>query len=274
MIRTIIFGCLFLGFYLLFYQAQLLEWICGSLKKTQGDMDMAARQKGLENKRRLSKIKEQHALWFRLKQWLYYSGIRQRFPGITPEFWVSGNLVVIGLVSLFSKVFLGIREMFIIIFAFIGAQLLLLQYLRLRNMRAVNENLMKLLKLLGNYRITVPEVANVFHHVSRYMEEPIRTTLEECYLETLVTGDVGMALLSMEEKIEHPQFKALARNIEIAVRYRADFTTLINGSRHSMIEYLHLAQKKKTMLHSIVLKTLLLIGIVLLLFIGFQRVYA
>ena len=274
MIGTIIFGCLFLGFYLLFYQAQMLEWICGSLKKTQGDMDMAARLKALENKRRLAEIKEKYALWFRLKQWLYYSGIKQRFPGITPEFWVSGNLVVIGLVSLFSKIFLGIGEMIVITSAFIAAQLLLMQYLRSRNMRAVNENLMKLLKLLGNYRITAPEVANVFHHVSRYMEEPIRTTLEECYLETLVTGDVGMALLSMEEKIEHPQFKAFARNIEIAVRYCADFTALINGSRHSMMEYLHFAQKKKTMLRNIALKTLLLIGIVLLLFMGFQRVYA
>lgn len=274
MIRIIIFGCLFLGFYLLFYQAQILEWKCGYLKKTQKDMDMAAKQKGLENKRQLSKIKEQHALWFRLKQWLYYSGIRQRFPGITPEFWLAGNLVVIGLVSLFSKIFLGIREMFVITSAFIMVQSLLLQYLRSRNMRAVNENLMKLLKLLGNYRITAPEVANVFHHVSRYMEEPIRTTLEECYLETLVTGDVGRALLSMEEKIEHPQFKAFARNIEIAVRYCADITALINGSRHSMMEYLRIEQKKKAMLRNIALKTLLLIGIVLLLFIGFQRVYA
>lgn len=270
MIRTIIFGCLFIGFYLLFYQAQILEWICGSLKKTQGDMDMASKQKGLENKRRLSKMKERHALWFWLKQWLHYSGIRQRFPGITPEFWVAGNLMVIGLVSLFSKALLGIRERFIIVAAFIVAQLLLLRYLRFRNIRAVNENLMKLLKLLGNYRITAAEVANVFHHVSRYMEEPIRTALEECYLETLVTGDVGRALLSMEEKIEHPQFKALARNIEIAVRYCADLTALINGSRHSMIEYLRLTQKKKTMLRNIALKTLLLIGIALLLFMEFQ----
>ena len=49
MLKIVIFCCLSGGFYLLFYQERILAWISGILKKTQADMDLAARQRGLGN---------------------------------------------------------------------------------------------------------------------------------------------------------------------------------------------------------------------------------
>ncbi len=67
MLKVVIFCCLLGGFYLLFYQGRILAWISGILKKTQSDMDVAARQRGLENRKQLMELQVNHSLWFRLE---------------------------------------------------------------------------------------------------------------------------------------------------------------------------------------------------------------
>lgn len=260
MLKVIIFSCLLGGFYLLFYQGRILGSISRFLKKTQTDMDLAARQRGLENRRQLMELQENHSLWFRLERLLYYCGIRQRFPGMSAEIWVAGGLAATGALFLIATAFGGIKAALCIIAAAMTAEAALLRYLRARNLRAVNDNLMKLLDFLGNYSITASEVTGTLDQVSRYMEEPIRTALEECYLEAQVTGDTGTALLSMADKVEHPKFQELARNMEISVRYCADFTALVSSSRRSMREHLRIAQERKAMLREAIVNMALLLA--------------
>lgn len=260
MYKIILFCCLFTGFYLLFHQGRILAWIRGVLKKTQTDMDLAARRRGLENRRQLMELQENHSLWFRLERLQYYSGIRQRFPAMSVEIWVAGNVVVLGMLFLTAMVFGGIRAALPVSAAGLAAEVVLLRYLRARNLRRVNDNIMKLLDFLGNYSITAAEVTGVLDQVSRYMEEPIKTALEECYLEAQVTGDAGTALLSMADKVEHPKFQELARNMEISIRYCADFTALVNSSRRSFREHLRIAQERKGMLREAVVNMALLLA--------------
>lgn len=68
-----------------------------------------------------------------------------------------------------------------------------------------------------------------------------------------------MALLAMAEKIEHPQFRELARNMEINVRYCADFSALVSGSRRSMRDYLKTSQERKNMLREAAVNMALLL---------------
>lgn len=258
MLKIIIFACLFLGFCLLFYQGRILEKITGFLKKTQTDMDMAARQRGLENRKRLLELQQDHTVWFRVERLLYYSGIRLRFPEITAEIWMTGSLMTMGGLFFIAAAFFGIKAALAVTAVLMAAAAVLLQCLRVRNLRAVNDSLMKLLDFLGNYSITAGEVTGVLDQVSRYMEEPVRTVLEECYLEAQVTGDTGIALLSMADKVEHPKFQELVRNMEISVRYCADFSALVNSSRRSMREYLRNTQERKSMLREAVVNMALL----------------
>lgn len=260
MLKIIIFSCLLGGFYLLFYQGRILGDINRFLRKTQTDMDLAARQRGLENRKQLLELQENHSLWFRLERLLYYSGIRQRFPGMSAEIWVAGGLAVTGALFLIAAAFGGFRAALCITAAVLAVEAALLRYLRARNLRAVNDSLMKLLDFLGNYSITAAEVTGTLDQVSRYMEEPIKTALEECYLEAQVTGDTGIALLSMADKVEHPKFQELARNMEISVRYCADFTALVNSSRRSMREHLRIAQERKAMLREAIVNMALLLA--------------
>lgn len=79
-----------------------------------------------------------------------------------------------------------------------------------------------------------------------------------------------MALLAMAERIEHPKFKELARNMEVSVRYCADFSVLVNSSRRSLREYLRVAQERRGMLREGAINLALLAGmsVVVLLIVG------
>ena len=125
---------------------------------------------------------------------------------------------------------------------------LILSTLRAGELRSVNENLLKCLNFLGNYSLTAGEITMVLGQVSRYMEEPLKGALEECAYEAQTTGDSSLALLSMAERIEHPKIKELARNLEISLRYMADLTALVDGSRRSAREYLRMEEERKGML--------------------------
>ena len=127
-------------------------------------------------------------------------------------------------------------------------------------MRAVGENLMKLLDFLGNYSVTSGDVISVFGQVGKYVEEPLQSALEQCCVEAQTTGDVGLALLSMADKIEHPQFKELVRNIEVSSRYSADFSVLVAFSRRSVREYLKNCRERKNLLREAAINMVLLLG--------------
>ena len=101
---------------------------------------------------------------------------------------------------------------------------------------------------------------SVFGQISKFMDEPLQSALEQCCVEAQTTGDVGMALLSMAERIEHPQFKELVRNIEVSSRYSADFSVLVQFSRRSMREYLKSVRERKSLLREAGINMTLLLG--------------
>ncbi len=267
----ILFLLLFHGFFFLFHEIGLLKQIEKLLQRTREDMNAASRQRVLEGRRQLLELKEKHSVLFTLEQMLQYSGLKVRLPGLTVEWWIAGNAVV------FSVLFIGIWILagFLPAAAAAGlaaaAEASVLQALRTVNLRRVNNDLMKLLDFLGNYSITAADAAGVLSQVSRYMGEPLRSVLDACSYEAQTTGDAGLALLSMAEKIEHPKFKELARNMEISIRYCADFSALVAGSRRSLREYLRVSQERKGMLREAAVNMLLLLGMsaIVLITVGF-----
>lgn len=259
--KGILFLTLLLGFWFLFSEIRLLEHMLELMRRTRWDMDAAARQRALEGRRRLLYLQQEHTLFYGLEQELNYSGLKLRFPGLTAELWIAGNLAAAAAVFVSLSLCFGIWGAVIGNAALLAGEWAVLRYLRAANLRAVNEHLMKLLDFLGNYSITAGDVAGVFHQVSRYMEEPLKSALDSCYYEAQTTGDTAMALLSMAEKIEHPKFKELVRNMEVSLRYCADFTALVAGSRRSLREYMRVSQERKGMLREAFVNMSLLIGL-------------
>lgn len=260
MILTMVFCMLFSGFALLFGEIRLLEKVGRLLQRTQSEMDEAARRRGLEERQKLVQLQQEHTLWTILERKLNYTGLKLRFPWLTAEIWIVGNLLAAAATAIFLLAVAGLPAVFWGLLVLFGCEAAVVEWLRAANLRAVNEHLMKLLDFLGNYSITAGEVTGILQQVSRYMEEPLKSVLESCFYEARLTGDTGLALLSMAEKIEHPKFKELARNMEVSLRYCADLTALVSGSRRSMREYLKVTRERKGMLREALISMGLLLG--------------
>lgn len=261
--KTVWYGIIFLlllvGFGLLFGKIQWLQMMGQLLQQTKKGMDEAARRRLLESRRQLLLLQRRRNVWYRLEQELHYSGWKRYFPFLSAEIWLMCNVVaaavifVVGLLLTEKCLAAGAMT-----FGCMGVELVLIWLCKLKEIRSVNDNLLKFLNFLGNYSITAGEITGVFKQVSRYVEEPLKSALSECCYEAQVTGDVSQALLAMSDKIEHPKFKELARNMDISIRYCANFSLLVDGSRRSVREYLRQGEERRGMLREAVVNMLLL----------------
>lgn len=279
--KVIVLLLLLLGFWLLFWESGFGKQVEEAIYRTRWGMDDAARRRALEERRQLHILGEKSSFFTALERELYYSGLKLRYPKLTAEIWVAGNLLLIALVSVAGMSlgrlqvagggFYGRYVVLCGIIIMLAVEKALLAWLKMRNLKTVNEHLMKLLDFLGNYSITSGEVTGIMLQVSRYMEEPLKSVLEACYYEAQTTGEPGLALLGMAEKIEHPKFKELACNMEVSLRYCADFSALVSGSRRSLLEYLRSARERKGMLRESLVSMALLLGMsmVILIAVGY-----
>lgn len=245
-------------FLLLFSEIRVLQQFSALLKRTRDDMDAASRQRTLAGRKQLMELEQKHTVLFSMERQLQYSGLKLRFPKLTVEWWIAGN--ALAAVFLLLLLLLGLWHAVAGVILMAVGEGLLLRILRTVNLHRVNNSLMKLLDFLGNYSISSTEATSVFSQVARYMEEPLRSALDSCCYEAQTTGDAGLALLSMAERIEHPKFKELARNMEISIRYCADFSALVSSSRRSMREYLRVSQERRGMLREAAVNMVLLLG--------------
>lgn len=272
MIKIAILVSLFMGFLMLFYRLRRIRLWKNLLMQTKSGMEEAARQRLLSDRSRLKQLQKENSFWFYLERELNYSGWKHLFGGLTVEGWLLFQVAASAALFLLIMVLpFGFRGAVLSVLLFWGAEWLLLTVCKARMLQSVNVNLLKFLDFLGNYSLTAGEVTSVFGQVSRYVEEPLKSALDECCYEAQTTGDVGMALLSMAEKIEHPKFKELVRNIEISTRYCADFSVLVNASRRSVREYLRMGEERKGMLREAVINMLLLCGMSLVVLVVVDR---
>lgn len=259
-VYSLLFLLLWYSFFQLFHEIGVLQQLSELMKRTRSDMDAASRARTLESRKQLLELQQKHSLLFSLERQLQYSGLKLRFPKLTVEWWIAGNAAAVAGMFLMLLLIFGLWPALAGVAVLAVGEVLLIRLLRTANLRRVNNSLMKLLDFLGNYSITAAEATGVFSQVSRYLEEPLRSALDACCYEAQTTGDSGLALLSMAEKIEHPKFKELARNMEVSIRYCADFSALVSSSRRSLREYLRLSQERRGMLREAAVNMLLLLG--------------
>lgn len=236
------------GFILLFWWIRRESIIHNLMYHAYENLEQAAEKRSEDRRKGLLLMKKRKGVLFQIEQQLLYSGLMDKIPSLTPELWITGNIM---LVTLFYAVGTILSNNwwfgFLIVLIFEVSVYLLQNLLVLRNYNAVDRELLKFLDFLGNYSITSGEVTIILKQISGYLEEPLRSVLEECYYEAQTTGDTAMALLSMAEKIQHPKFKELVRNMEISMRYSADFTVLVSQSRKSIREHMRMRQEQKAL---------------------------
>lgn len=239
---------LVISFGLLFYWIRRESIIHNIVHKAYENMEEAASKRAADNRKGILLLTKPKGRLHSLEQKLLYSGLTGRFPFLTPEIYIVGNILGATFLYFLFGTLGGSWWLGVVAILVWEAVLYFLQnFLIIRNFNSTDEGLLKFLDFLGNYSITSGEVTTVLRQVSGYLEEPLKKVLEECYYEAQMTGDTSIALLSMAEKIQHPKFKELVRNLEISMRYCADFKVLVSQSRRSVREYMRMRQERKAL---------------------------
>ncbi|MCM1118398.1 MAG: type II secretion system F family protein [bacterium] len=247
-IRILLLMELLVGFLLLFLWIRRGSILRSLWRRAYDSLEMAAARRVQDNRRSLQALSAKKNFWQRMEQRLIYSGISRYFPFLTPELWVLAHLALAA-AAYFLALLLGATWLAALL---AGPALWLLINLAVnvcmgRNYNATDENLMKFLDFLGNYSITSGEITAVLSQVSPYVGEPLRSVLEACYYEAQTSGDTSIALLAMAEKLQHPKFQELVRNLEISLRYSADLTVMVAQSRRSLREYTRMRQERRSL---------------------------
>ncbi len=265
-----IFVLLFAGLLMLLYRVEFLKNLRNALIRARISIDEQDRQTKVLRRKNLRDFEKKNTLWLSIEKQIEYSGLRLRFPSFSAGKLIVINVVVTGLLYWIAMVLFGLPAALLVPVIFLFAEFMLLEILKSRNLKMTDEELPKLLDFLGNYSLTSGELMSIFSQISRYLKEPLRSALEECEAESRITGDMNMALISMAERIEHPQFKQLVRNLEITARYSADFKALVADSRRSMREYLSQNRDRKGMLREagINMGLLLIMSVIVLLIVN------
>lgn len=236
------------AFGLLFWWIRKESIIHNVMHKAYDSLETAAAKRVQDNRQSILLLNRPKGKLFKLEQILLYSGLIRRFPFLTPEIYIVGNLLIAGGIYILLSILNSNWWIGIVAAVFFEISVYLLQnLLMLRNFNATDENLLKFLDFLGNYSVTSGEVTSILSQISEYLNEPLRSVLEECYYEAQTSGDTSIALLSMAEKLQHPKFKELVRNLEISMRYSADFTILVSQSRKSIRENMRMRQERKSL---------------------------
>lgn len=151
-LRVLLFLLLALAFSLLFIWLKRDGIIRNVLRRTYDTIDAAARKRVYENRRKVMLLNHHRGILQWLEQRLIYSGLVRRFPFLTPEMWILGNMALSFVtyfgVILFTHSFLwGVLG--IALLQLTGV--LIISMLMGQNYRLVNDNLLKFLDFLGNY---------------------------------------------------------------------------------------------------------------------------
>lgn len=246
--KLVVFGELVTAFTLLFVRVRRESIIHNLISKAYESLEEASAKRVANNRRIKDMRRCKKGKLYHLEQKLLYSGLHRRFPSLSPEVCIVINLLLAVAIHFLICLLTGNFVYGVLAVVFMELVLhLFLNFLMMRNYNATDEGLLKFLDFLGNYSLTSGEITAVLGQVGEYLDEPLKSVLEECCYEAQMTGDAGIALLSMAEKIQHPKFKELVRNLEISMRYSADFTVLVSQSRRSVREYMRMRQERKAL---------------------------
>lgn len=263
--RYAICFCLYLGFACLFTYFCLGNRLEQFYRKTKNTLKKSNRETILMMRRALLQSQDKNPFWFQVEKCVYYTGLKRRFPFLSGMHLVLGGIVATALLLLLLMPF-GFVAALLGCSVFGVATFGVLFFLRKREWKQTGQSLMSFLDFLGNYSVTAGEITWIFEQIAPYMKAPVKAALEDCVVEAKMTGDVNMALIAMADRVEHTQFREIIRNLEIGIRYLADFKSLVNTCKRSLRDYEKALREQKSMAMEGMVNFSLLLGMCLLSF--------
>lgn len=177
--------------------------------------------------------------FYRMDEMLIHAGIRKRFPSLTVELLILLLATVTLTVLIISSEMTGslLLGMAVVGFLLMGLTMGIKLLIRMRQ-RKVEDSILHFANLLENYARTSDDIVMIFHKISVYLEEPLQSAVEECYIEAYTTGDFATACNHLDISIGNRYLSDMLANIEICSRHRANYEEVIHGNKEIVRKYL------------------------------------
>ncbi|MGN0334813.1 MAG: type II secretion system F family protein [Lachnospiraceae bacterium] len=261
-IYVLLFFSVFSGSYHLISYIQEKSLISEISRQVLQKMSKSEQQRTAKEKERklLEGNRKKQSLVYKIDKILLQSGIRRIIPVLNTELLIS-----LLLFSVFgTELYLGIRNaeiIFLILVPLIlpSAVYSLLVILRDRNYQKTEEQLLSFMNLIGNYQQSCDDLISILGKISPYLEEPLKSAVEECYLYAKVTGNFSAAFYELELRIPHEQFQRLVKNLEICYRHDANYGEIIGDCREMLHEYLKNKRERQAMKNNARIEVLLIV---------------
>lgn len=230
-------------------------------------MDAAKKstERRLEEEERLQQEygnREKKNMFYRMDEILYHAGIKEKIPWVTVEFL----LLFVGLVMLaslfivmkFSGLFVMGMATAVLIMIMVLAVLKVLCYIRNRQ---VEDSLLQFANLIENYSRSSDDIVGIFGKVYRYLEEPLRSAVAECYSQATMSGDFSKACNHLSKVIGNSQLSILLSNLEICSRHEANYEAVTKTNKVIIREHLSEKAIRREMANSARIQVAVLLGI-------------
>lgn len=112
------------------------------------------------------------------------------------------------------------------------------------NYKKVEKGLVAFANIAENFSKSSDDLITILDRVSWYVDDPLKSALRECVETSKNTGDTSAAIERLQLRIEHPQFRQLMRNLEVASRHEANYGEIIEDNRKTLQDYIAFQQER------------------------------
>ncbi len=263
--------------FLIVFVHRLIDYIKSNraIEKTAIRISKAADEKYNKRKEERERIyleegnQEDESFFYRLDLIIERSGLRYKFKNLTTEIYLTLviTLTLVGFIvaSKLGGILLGVAAITVIIVFSYGV----IYILSSKNHEKIDDSIIPFINLLENYATSDSDIVNIMGNVCQYLEDPLRSYIEEFCDEAITSGNPSKAFMNLEVKIANRRLKSIIRNLEICSKNEANYDVIIQDERRALRNYSKSRAKKKELFHkgrSEVFKCLLINAMIIIMF--------
>ena len=117
----------------------------------------------------------------------------------------------------------------------------------LRNHQSIDRELVKMMNLIGAFSETNGKISVIFGDIAEYLEDPLRSMLQECSYDARISGDENLAMAIMTAKTDHAKFKETVKNLQICLSYSPNFKNVIDSTKESLLMEQKLKRERESL---------------------------
>lgn len=221
----------------------------------------------VEERLRLEKIRkaergnvEKENILLRLDKTINYSNIKKYIPFLNSNIYIFTMVLFASIGLIIGTRFIDVTVGLLIAAIIVLAYIIILLGMANRSYKKVEENVITFMNLIENYAKTNNDLIAIMGKIYYYLDEPLKTQVQECYLLGQRTGDADMALETLQNSVEHRKFQEIIRNLMICSHYEANYEEVIEDSRKMLMEYLAGKRARAAMARNARIELSMLIG--------------